>query len=374
MAFQAFTGFPHKGSGANFPAGGNISNQFTGRTIPTFYNKEWEVKFYKASVLPQVCNTAYEGTLSKYGDNIIVPTIPNIPIRKYEAGQTLEQDRPTPGRDNFPIPYGAYFNFSLQDLYRQQSQNDVSGTFEMAAVKDAKTYVENYSFYRMYVNDMMDADADTDDQLHAAIANQGDTAGANTGCYDLGTDTDPITYTTGGANGTEGEDLLNTVFDLGSVLDESDQPEDGRFLIINSKQRNVLLKTSLGKAYLTGDDKSPYRTGYLGMIDRFEVFQSELLPKGNEATSGGTTGSLIPALNTIEGGTGAVVAESNLANAKQRRLMVAGNRYACSFALTMEKIQRLPAQNEFAEMCRGLAVWGAKTMVPESLAIAQVAE
>ena len=108
--------------------------------------------------------------------------------------------------------------------------------------------------------------------------------------------------------------------------------------------------SDLKQAYLTGDDTSPLRNGKIGMIDRFTVYVSNLLPTA--AAGQDFTGTAL---------TGAVA----------RKCIVAGATSAITFASQIAKVESMPNPNDFGQLVRGLNIYGYKTIKPESLAVLQ---
>jgi hypothetical protein len=119
------------------------------------------------------------------------------------------------------------------------------------------------------------------------------------------------------------------------------------------------MQSTLAQAYFTGDNSSVIRSGKIGSIDRFDVYVSNLLPRG-------AAGKALVAGLTDPATGGAV------SNAKARRVMVAGTKAAGSFAMTVNKTEPLRNQTDFGDIVRGLAVYGRKVVKPEALVIAQV--
>jgi hypothetical protein len=146
---------------------------------------------------------------------------------------------------------------------------------------------------------------------------------------------------------------------MSTVLDEQNVPEDGRWLVISPYDRHLLMQSNIAQAYFTGDAQSTIRSGKIGMLDRFTVYVSNLLPRG-------VAGKALVAGLTDPATGGAV------SNAKARRLMVAGTKAAMSFAMTVNKTEPLRNQTDFGDIVRGLAVYGRKTVKPEALVTALV--
>jgi len=228
----------------------------------------------------------------------------------------------------------------VSDVLAYQSDMNLMNMFTEDAAKQLKIAIENEVFFNNFVTEGPDS------------ANEGATAGKISSAYDLGTDTAPINQSTP-------ENVLKAILRMSSALDEQNVPEDGRWLVITPFDRHLLMQSNIAQAYFSGDDKSTIRTGKIGMLDRFTVYVSNLLPRG------ATGKALVPGLSDPASG-GAV------SNAKARRLMVAGTKHAASFAMTVNKTEPLRNQSDFGDIVRGLAIYGRKVVKPEALVVAQV--
>jgi hypothetical protein len=327
---------------AVYPVGSpfNTNPSYSGAFIPTLWSGKLLAKFYQNTMLTEIANTDYEGELKNQGDTIRIRLAPSISISDYTAGMSLNYEVPVPIFQDMQVDKGKYFGVQVNDVLAYQSDMDLMNMFTEDAAKQLKIAIENEVLFNNFVTE----------GPHAS--NEGATAGAISAAYNLGTDVTPIDQATP-AN------VLNAILRMSSALDEQNVPEDGRFLIITPFDRNLLMQSNIAQAYFTGDQSSVVRTGKIGMLDRFNVYVSNLLPRGN-------AGKALVASLTDPATGGAV------SNAKTRRLMVAGTKAATSFAMTINKTEPLRNQTDFGDIVRGLAVYGRKVVKPEALVIAQV--
>jgi hypothetical protein len=318
----------------------NTSTSYSGAFIPTLWSGKLLAKFYQNTILSEVTNTDYEGELKNQGDTIRIRLAPSISISDYTVGQNLSYEVPTPIFQDMQVNKGKYFGVQVNDVLAYQSDMNLMNMFTEDAAKQLKISIENEVFFNSFVTE------------GPADANEGATAGKISAAYNLGTDTTPIDQ-------SNAANILNAILRMSSVLDEQNVPEDGRFLIITPYDRHLLMQSNIAQAYFTGDQSSTIRTGKIGMLDRFTVYVSNLLPRGAAGKA------LVPGLS--DPATGATVS-----NAKARRLMVAGTKHASSFAMTVNKTEPLRNQTDFGDIVRGLAVYGRKVVKPEALVAAQV--
>jgi hypothetical protein len=331
---------------ATFPVVSNgafdTNPAYSGSFIPTLWSGKLLAKFYQNTILSEITNTDYEGELKNQGDTVRIRLAPSINIRDYEAGMNLNYEVPTPIFQDMQVNKGKYFGVQVNDVLAYQADMDLMNMFTEDAAKQLKIAVENEVFFNNFVTE------------GPAAANEGSLAGLISQSYDLGSDIAPINQSTP-------ENVLNAILRMSSALDEQNVPEDGRFLVITPFDRHLLMQSNIAQAYFTGDQSSTIRTGKIGMLDRFTVYVSNLLPRGEAGKA------LVAGLDATSAG-------ATLANAKTRRLMVAGTKHASSFAMTIDKTEPLRNQTDFGDIVRGLAVYGRKVVKPEALVIAQVGD
>jgi hypothetical protein len=177
-------------------------------------------------------------------------------------------------------------------------------------------------------------------------ANQGATAGAISGGYNLGTDTAPVALTA--------SNILQSITALSSVLDEANVPETDRWLILTPTERQILMQSNLAQAQFMGDASSVLRNGKIGMIDRFTVYVSNLVPRG----AAGKTW-----LNPNTG------SDSTSAGTAKRHAIMAGHKSAITFASQIAKVESLQNPNDFGTLVRGLNVYGTSVVQAKGLAL-----
>ena len=79
--------------------------------------------------------------------------------------------------------------------------------------------------------------------------------------------------------GTGQVELLDVLLRMGQVLDEQNIPEVGRWVVMPAWAGRQIKQSELRQAYLSGDSVTMLRNGRLGMVDRFTIYISNLLPE-----------------------------------------------------------------------------------------------
>jgi hypothetical protein len=293
--------------------------------IPDVWSGKMQVKFYLATCLSEVTNNDWEGEIKDTGDSVIIRSIANITISNYTKGLSLVSQVPTSTPITLNINSGKYFQVVLDDVDATQSDLKLMNSFTDDAGEQMKIVIENDVFANV--------------PAQAATANKGNAAGAYSGNIRLGfTGTTHPCYVSRAAVGagdgtsTAAKAVVDHVVDMGTVLDEQNVPEQGRWAVIPPIIANRIKKSDLKQVNFTGDDVSPIRNGKLGMIDRFTLYVSNNLPKsGTELT------------------------------------IMAGTRDSISFASQLTKVETLRSTATFGDIVRGLNVYGYLVTKPEAL-------
>lgn len=320
---------------------------------PMLWSKKINAKYYVDNQLTEITNTSWEGEIKSQGDSVRIRTVPTLTISDYVIGSSLQYEVPTPVYQDMLIEKAKSFAFQCNDVQTAQSDIDLQNFYMDDAAKQLKLSITDEVFYSMFIGTQPNVASTTAANTRScAAANQGATAGVKSVALNLGTDLVPVDSATP-AN------LLALILNMGAVLDEQNVPDEGRWLIMSPFDRQILMQTNLAQAYFTGDNSSIVRTGRIGMIDRFNVYVSNMLPRGDTA-KGWVAGSA--ALSS--GGT--------MANAIKRRCMIAGNKDAISFANQVNKTEQVRNPSDFGDFIRGLSVYGRKVVKDDAFCFAVV--
>lgn len=307
--------YPTGGTGNAFQANGFIPEIWSGKLVE---------KFYSSTVLAAISNTDYEGEIRNQGDRVRIRTKPTITIRDYRADGALELERPEGNDLTLYIGNGKYFNTILDDVMDVQSDLNALSMWSDDAAQQLKIKVDT-------------------DVLGGILggmvaANKGTGAGAITSSINLGATTTPLA-TVARSPSVGQVEILDVILRMGQALDEQNIPEDGRWVILPVWACALLKFSDLRQAYLTGDSVTPMRNGRLGMIDRFTIYSSNLLPAG------------------VAGG----LAAGEFA-------IYAGHAHGLTFASQISKVETLRSEMTFGTILRGLQVYGYQIVDGSALA------
>lgn len=265
--------------------------------IPEVFSKLLQAKFYKQSVLPAISNTDYQGEISGQGDKVIIRTVPAVTINDY-AGTVTNQELTT-GTVEMLIDKAKYYSFKIDDVLKAQADINLLEAASGDAAEGMRIAVET-------------------DVLSSVI---GDAT------------------TTGAQTTITSSNILGEILELSKALDELNIPEEGRYIVLSPEFVSMLKQSELRQAYLTGDGTSPLRNGQVGMVDRFTVYQSNMLHTPASGTDAGYTHVL------------------------------AGHPKAISFASQFTNTETVRLESTFGEAVRGLKVYGSKVVNPDCLCV-----
>lgn len=265
-----------------------------------------------------VINRDYEDEISRFGDTVHISSIADPTIGTYTPGGTLNYQQMQDAGQTFVVDQAKYWSAQMNDVDRRQQVGDLQGYFEGRAA------------YRI---------ADVQDQFIASLYTGLDPANV------LGSNASPLApalYTPS----TPAAFYLNVLLPLGVLLDQQNVPDEGRYVIC-----------------------PPWACALAAQTQAFVNFPNSSGGAGTVMASGavGELGGF-----TIMKSVNAVTTTPNTGPGTQVNVIQAGHADALTFADQITENEALRAQADFADLIRGLNVYGGKLTRPESLAIAYV--
>ena len=312
-----------------WPAGSTANGLKAAGFIPEIWSGKLVEKFYASTVLSAISNTDYEGEIKQFGDKVNIRTKPTITINDYLPDGDLSVQRPTGGLLTLNIDQAKYFNLALDDVMKIQSDVNLMSVWADDASQQFKITIDSAVLLGIL--------------NQAGTKNKGATAGAITSSINLGvTSSGPLALVP--SNATTGQvDVLDMLLRLGQALDEQNIPEEGRWVVLPTWAATLIKKSELRQAYLSGDSVSILRNGRLGAVDRFTIYASNLLPSG--VAAGLAAGEYV---------------------------VYAGHAHGLTFASQFTNVETIRSERSFANLLRGLQVYGYQVVDNKALAQAIV--
>lgn len=273
--------------------------------VPDIWSAKLLVALRKAHVAGNLVNRDYEGEIAREGDSVKITSINDVTIGTYTPHSDITVEDIDDATRSLVIDQSKYFAVEFDDVEKAQSKKGGKSPLEQA--------VDNAAYQLRDV-----CDAFLLSTMSAAV--QGT---AN----DLGTV----------AIHTTTRNLYDGFVDLSVLLDEANVPEEDRFAILKPALYGRVLK--LDEFIAAGDAASAASrgNGYVGEIAGLSLYKSNNMPAVTDAAATG----------------GAVIA---------------GSRIATTFAEQIASVEADRMEKRFADMVKGLHLYGAKVVRPTALA------
>lgn len=250
-------------------------------------------------VFANLANHDYEGEIRAYGDTVHITGIGDIQIQDYtKYGKLTIQPVTDIDAGVLKIDQSKAFAFEVDDLDTVQARADLRGKFQERAAYNLAAEVDKY------VGGLMV------------------TAAAGKALKK--------TY-------TKPEDVYESIVSLGVRLSKQNVPTTGRFLVVDPDVYGMLL---LDDRFVknTAVESATLHNGFVGNVNGFTVYQTNLMP-GNTDT---------------------------------KHTMLAGSTIATTFAQQLSKIEPARKEEGFSDIVKGLLVYGSKVIRPEALATCEL--
>lgn len=356
MAAQGYVTYPTAPTGDT--AGGGLyatgenqafNNMFLQGYLPILFAKATMKEFNDASILPRITNVQFEAQFKQMGDKIYIRRKPDISIGEYKVGKNVSyQELEAPAPIEVVIDKGYDWAFREHDVVTQQT--DIKQYISELMTKIAqriRDYIEPTAFTAI-IADLKDADVKGN--------NHGKTAGVKSKSYDLGTEAEPIDLSaTGDTADALSVKASNLIADLYGVLKEQNVLEGGKtpFVVAPHRFLNVLAKSAIQNASFA-DGGTTQRRGQaaVGMIQGCELYTTNYLN--------------CPEVVTGEG-------DSKKTQVYQGVFpVICGTTDAVTWAQTITKVEKMRDPNQYADLHRGMGIYGYKVIEPKCLAVAWI--
>lgn len=353
MAFAADSGW------------GNLPN---GKWSPVIYSKQVQLAFRKSSVVDAISNNDYFGEIANMGDTVRIIKEPEISVSAYERGTPISPQNIIDADFSMVVDRANYFAFKVDDIEEAHSHvNFQSLASDRAAYRLADQYDQEVLGYLSgYKQSALHGSADTVNDV-----TNGDKADATAGADELlaGNKLDRTTFTNFGTAGVAGDSIPVAARLPGAVslptdyvspamlvsrmarkLDAANVPTQGRWIVISPEMMEIMRDED--SRLLNGDygESGGLRNGLvLNNFHGFKVHVSNNLPSV---------------------GTGAGTADT-AAQQVNYGVIVAGHESAVATAEQINKTETYRDPDSFADVVRGMHLYGRKILRPEGLITAR---
>src|SRR5210317_757239 len=339
---------------------GNLPN---GNFSPVIYSKQVQLAFRKSAVAEAISNSDYFGEIANMGDSVKIIKEPEITVKAYERGTTITPQDLDDEDFSLTIDKANYFAFKVDDIEEAHSHvNFQSLASDRAAYRladqfdqDVLGYLSGYKQSAIHgtadtVNDVVNgtnAVGSATDELLASM--KLDASDFNSGS--AGDAIAILPRTGAGAVPTDAGDAnpLQVIARMSRLLDQQNVDTQGRWLVLDPVFIE-LLKDEDSRLFNADFGGSGLQNGLVvNNLHGFRVYVSNNLPAV---------------------GTGPAVGSATL-QATNYGVLTAGHDSAVATAQQINKTETYRDPDSFADIVRGMHLYGRKILRPEGIVTAR---
>ena len=352
-----------------FGSASGYTNLPNGNFSPVIYSKQVQLAFRKASVTDAITNNDYFGEIANMGDTVKIIKEPEVSVQAYLRGTTVTPQDLTDNDFSLVVDKANYFAFKVDDIEEAHSHvNFQTLASDRAAYRLADQYDQEVLGYLSgYSQSALHGAADT---VNTTV--NGTKANSSAGSDELLAAnkldmSDFGNITTSPSSGTTGDSIpvaarlpgataLPTAYAspamvlsrMARIMDQGDVPTTGRWVVISPEMMEILrdedsrlLNADFGGAGL--------QNGLvLNNLHGFRVHVSNNLPS----------------VGTGPATTGTTAQDDNYG------VIVAGHDSAVATAEQINKTETYRDPDSFADIVRGMHLYGRKILRPEAIVTA----
>ena len=353
MAFKTAAGY------------GNLPN---GNFSPVIYSKQVQLAFRKSTVVGSITNSDYFGEISAMGDTVRIIKEPEITVKEYARGAQITPQDLDDEDFTLVVDKANYFAFKMDDIEEAHSHVNFS---QLASDRAAYRLADQYDqevlgylsgFKQSSISSLAGTANDTvsgskavstagSDELLTSMKLRKDSFG-NITTSSAGDHSIPLAPRMGGATSqaTATATPLQVIARMGRLLDTQFVDAQGRWLVLHPTFVEILKDEDSRLLNADFGESGGLRAGLtVGRIHGFDVYMSNNLP--SVGTGPGTSGS--DNQNSNYG------------------VIVAGHSSAVATAEQINKTESYRDPDSFADIVRGMHLYGRKILRPEALVTAK---
>ena len=350
MAFKTAAGY------------GNLPN---GNFSPVIYSKKVQSAFRKTSIVEDITNSDYFGEIANFGDTVRIIKEPEITVKEYARGTQVTPQDLDDEDFTLVVDKANYFAFKIDDIeeahshvnfesmasdragYRLRDQHDQEVLGYLSGFKQS-----SLSTAAGTANDVVSGSKAVStagsDELLTSMKLRKDSFG-NITTSSAGDHSIPLAARLPGATSlpTATASPLQVIARMGRLLDQQFVDTQGRWLVIDPVFVE-LLKDEDSRLLNSDFGGSGLQNGLvLNNLHGFQVYTSNNLP--SLGTGPATTGGV---------------------NSSNMGIIVAGHSSAVATAEQINKTETYRDPDSFADIVRGMHLYGRKILRPEAIVTA----
>jgi len=344
---------------------GNLPN---GNFSPIIYSKKVQLAFRKSTVVGDITNSDYFGEINGQGDTVKIIKEPEISVSAYARGTSVQAQDLDDEDFSLVVDKANYFAFKMDDIeeahshinfmqlatdraaYRLADQYDQEVLGYLAGYKQSSLHSSADAVNATTNGTVAVASAGTDELLSSMKLNKGSFGNITTSS--AGAHSIPVAARLPGATAlpTATASPLMVISRMARLLDQQQVDTAGRWLVIDPVFMEVLRDEDSRLHNADFGESGSIRNGLaVNNLGGFRVYVSSNLP--SVGTGPGTTGTA-----------------NQIANFG---VIVAGHDSAIATAEQINKTETYRDPDSFADIVRGMHLYGRKILRPEAITVAQ---
>tara|TARA_R100001086_G_scaffold29606_1_gene13566 strand:+ start:2143 stop:3216 length:1074 start_codon:yes stop_codon:yes gene_type:complete len=353
MAFKTAAGY------------GNLPN---GNFSPVIYSQKVQQAFRKSSVADSITNNDYFGEIANFGDTVKIIKEPEITVKEYARGTQITPQDLDDEDFKLVVDKANYFAFKVDDIeeahshvnfesmaadragYRLRDQHDMEVLGYLSGWKQGTISTVAGTANDTVSGSKAVSGAGTDELLSSMKLKKGSFGNITTSSAD--DHSIPIQARTGGATAlaTATASPLQVIARMGRLLDTQFVDSDGRWLVLHPTFVEIMKDEDSRLMNADWGESGGIRKGLsIGKIHGFDVYVSNNLPS----------------IGTGPATTGTANQNSNYG------IIVAGHSSAVASASQITKTESYRDPDSFADIVRGMHLYGRKILRPEAICTAK---
>lgn len=353
-----------------FAVASGYTNLPNGNFSPVIYSKQVQLAFRKSAVVNAITNNDYFGEIANQGDTVRIMKEPEVSVNAYARGTTISTQDLNDADFQLVVNKANYFAFKLDDIEEAHSHIDFMklatdrAAYRLADQMDQEVlgYLSGYAQSALHssadtVNTTVsgtkaDTAAGSDELLAANKLNMASFGNITTTPSASTTgDSIPLAPRLTGATtvSTATATPLQVIARMGRLLDQQNVDTRGRWIVLDPIFVEML-KDEDSRVLNADFGGSGLMNGLvLNNLHGFRVYVSNNLP----------------AVGTGPGTSGTTAQDDNYG------VVVAGHDSAIATAEQINKVESYRDPDSFADIVRGMHLYGRKILRPEAIVTAR---
>ena len=350
-----------------FPKAVGYNNLPNGNFSPVIYSKQVQLAFRKASTVEAITNSDYFGEIANMGDSVKIIKEPEVSVQSYARGTQITAQDLNDEDFTLVVDQANYYAFKIDDIeaahshvnfmqmasdraaYRLRDQYDQDVLGYLSGFQQSTKHTNAGTARTTFPGTKALSEAGSNELLATMVlkkSNFGNITTASAGDHSI-----PLAARLPGATAmpTATASPLMVVARMGRLLDQQFVDTQGRWLVVDPVFVELLKDED--SRLLNGDfGGAGLQNGLIiNNLHGFKIYVSNNLPK--VGTGPGTTGTANQ--NTDFG------------------VIVAGHDSAVATAQQITKTETYRDPDSFADIVRGMHLYGRKILRPEGIVTAK---